>query len=356
MKKISLCLIVKNEEENIKNCLQNADIFADEIIIVDTGSTDKTKDFAQEFTDKIYDFEWDFDFSKARNFSFSKATNPYIMWLDCDDIVSEKTAKNIAKWKESDEECDVLICPYVTNFDANMKPIFQFNRERIVKNDKRFRWKDRVHEVIVPSGKVVINNDIIIYHNKKNKPYTSRNLDIYEKMIAEGTTFSPRSQFYYARELYFNKRYQDAVRAFSKFLSEGKGWNENNIEACLNLSKCYQDLNEEKNALSVLFGSFVYDLPRGEILYEIANIYFNKEDYRSAIYYYKQALASKPNINSGAFINLDCYTFLPSIQLCVCYHKLGDNLNALHYHEISKGFKPDDPKVIHNEKYFQAIR
>lgn len=356
MKKLSLCMIVKNEEENIDTVLGNARSYADEIIIVDTGSTDNTKKLASKYTDKIYDYEWRHDFSKARNYAFEKANNDYLMWLDADDFVSEKSAKSIVQWKEDGDECDVVICPYVTNFDKDYNPLFQFNRERIVKNDKRFRFKDRVHEVIVPSGKIVVNNDIIIFHNKKNKPYTTRNLDIYQKMLEEGENLSPRSQFYYARELYFNGKYDEAIRTFSRYLAEGKGWIENNIEACLNLSKCYQAKKEAQKALAVLFGSFVYDLPRGETLYEIGNVYLGKEDYLRAIYYFKLALASKPNLNSGAFVNLECYTFLPALQLCLCYYKLGDNLNALHYHEISKGFKPNDKKVLHNEKYFKSIK
>ena len=355
MKKLSLCMIVKNEENNLRKCLSNANKFADEIIIVDTGSIDNTKEIAKKFTEKVFDFEWVDDFSKARNYAFSLASERYLMWLDADDVLPESSVQAILKWKDKGEDCDVVVCPYAIAFDENNNPTFQFNRERIVKNDKRFRFKDRVHEVIIPSGNIQINEEIVVYHHKSQKHYSSRNLDIYEKMIAEGEILSPRSQFYYARELLFHKKYEEAIRMFSKFISEGKGWVENNIEACLNLSKCYSVQNENKKALSVLFGSFVYDLPRGEILYEIGNIYISQQDYKRAIYYFKQALLSKPNLNSGAFVNLDCYTFLPALQLCLCYNKIGDNLNALHYHEISKGFKPNDPKVLHNEKYFKNL-
>jgi len=356
MKKISLCMIVKNEENVLENCLKNANLYADEIIIVDTGSTDKTKEIALKYTDKVFDFKWVDDFSKARNYAFSLGTCQYLMWLDGDDVVPQASVDEIIKWKKEGEDCDVLICPYSTNFDENFNPLFQFSRERIVKNNKRLLWKDRVHEVIVPSGKVVTNDKIIVFHNKKDKKYSTRNLDIYNKMLAEGEILSPRSQFYYARELLFHKEYDKAINAFSKFLAEGKGWIENNIEACLNLSKCYISKKEDKKALAVLFGSFVYDLPRGESLYEIGNIYLSQEDYKRAIYYYKLALSTRPNLNNGAFVNLDCYTFLPALQLCLCYYKLGDNLNALHYHEVSKGFKPNDPKVLHNEKYFKSIK
>ncbi len=355
MKTLSLCLIVKNEEKTLPISLKNAKIYADEIIIVDTGSTDNTKSVAEKFTDKIFDFVWQDDFSKARNYAFDMASGEYLMWLDADDFVPDATANNIVNWKKSEEDADVLLCPYITNFDKNLNPIFHFYRERIVRNEKRFRFHDRVHEVIVPSGKMIYSEEIKIYHNKKNRPYTTRNLDIYNKMIEKGEKFSPRNQFYYARELYFHKKYTDAIHAFSKFLSEGKGWVENNIEACLNMSKCYQSLGEEEKALSMLFGSFVYDLPRGEILYEIGNIYTKKQMWQNAIYYYKLALSSASNTKGGGFVNVDSCTFLPALQLCFCYNKIGDDLTALKYHQISKNFKPDDEKVKYNEEYFKNL-
>ena len=81
MKEISLCMIIKNEEKTIARCLDSVKDLVDEIIIVDTGSTDKSKEIVSKYTDKVYDFEWVEDFAKARNFSFSKATKDYIMWL-----------------------------------------------------------------------------------------------------------------------------------------------------------------------------------------------------------------------------------------------------------------------------------
>ena len=355
MKKISLCLIVKNEENNLKKCLKNAKEYADEIIIVDTGSSDNTKIIAKEFTDKIYDFVWCDDFSKARNFSFDQSTCDYCMWLDADDFLTEKSVKAIIEWKNSQKECDILMCPYVAGFDEKLNPTFVYLRERIIKKSPLFRWHDRVHEVIVPSGEIQTNNEILIYHGKKVKKYSDRNLMIYKKMIALGEPFSPRNQFYYARELYFNKFYDEAIHEFSKFLTDGKGWKENKIEACLNLSKCYRIKKQNDHALTTLFGSFIYDLPRSEILYEIGNIFMDKGEYNKAIFWLKQALKSQNNINNGSFVNSDTNTFLPAIQLCVCYDKIGDLLNAYHYNEIAKFYKPEDKAVKQNSLYFEKV-
>ena len=93
MIKISLCMIVKNEEQVLDRCLNSVKDIADEIIIVDTGSTDKTKDIAKKYTNKVYDFKWINDFSKARNYSFSKASMDYTLWLDADDVILENDKK-----------------------------------------------------------------------------------------------------------------------------------------------------------------------------------------------------------------------------------------------------------------------
>ncbi len=354
MRKLSLCMIVKNEEKTLARALENV-TFADEIIIVDTGSSDNTKNIASKFTNKIFDFVWVGDFSKARNYSFDLASSEYLMWLDGDDIITKETADSILKWKEENGDIDVVMCPYVANFDENYKPIFEYLRERIVKNTKSLRWHDRVHEVIVPRGNIEKRYDIKIYHGSKERKQSDRNLNIYRSMISEGETFSPRAMFYYARELYFNNLFDEAIHEFSKFLSEGRGWKENNIEACQNMAKCYIQKKEYDNALTTLFGSFIYDEPRAEILYEIGNIYFKKEEYKRAIYWYKLALDSKLDIDSGAFVNKETCGLLPALQLCLCYDKLGDLIEAYHYHEVAKAFNPNDKAVIYNQEYFDKL-
>ena len=79
MVSISLCMIVKDEEAVLGRCLSGMKDLVDEIIIVDTGSEDRTREIARQYTDRIYFFEWIDDFSAARNFSFLKASMDYCM-------------------------------------------------------------------------------------------------------------------------------------------------------------------------------------------------------------------------------------------------------------------------------------
>ena len=87
---LSVCLIVKDEEAVIARCLNCAAKFADEIIVVDTGSSDGTVAEVKKFTDEVYFYKWNDDFSAARNFSLEKAGCDFVMWLDADDVISDE--------------------------------------------------------------------------------------------------------------------------------------------------------------------------------------------------------------------------------------------------------------------------
>ena len=89
MTPVSVCIIGKNEEKNIENCLAPLADCPFEIVYVDTGSTDRTKEIAANYTDKIYDFTWIDDFSAARNFALEKASNEYVLFLDCDEFLTQ---------------------------------------------------------------------------------------------------------------------------------------------------------------------------------------------------------------------------------------------------------------------------
>ena len=98
---ISLCMIVKNEERILRRCLDSVADLVDEIIIVDTGSRDEPKKIAAGYTEFVYDFEWVDDFSAARNFAFSKATQEYIYSADADEVLDEANRQRFRRLKET---------------------------------------------------------------------------------------------------------------------------------------------------------------------------------------------------------------------------------------------------------------
>ena len=117
---LSLCMIVKNEEDVIGRCLECVSDIFDEIIVVDTGSEDKTRDIVKKYTKNLYYFKWIEDFAAARNYAFSKATKDYIMWLDADDIILDKDKEKIKELKINiDKSIDMVMMKYNTSFDSD---------------------------------------------------------------------------------------------------------------------------------------------------------------------------------------------------------------------------------------------
>ena len=137
---ISLCMIVKNEEEVIGRCLESVKNLVDEINIVDTGSTDNTKKIVEPFTDRIFDFQWIDNFAAARNFSFQQATKEYILWLDADDVFSAEEQEKFKVLKESlTNDIDAVSMNYYLSFDDEGTVSSSLRRYRLVKQENQFQ-------------------------------------------------------------------------------------------------------------------------------------------------------------------------------------------------------------------------
>lgn len=355
MATVSLCMIVKNEEMHVARCLDSVADLVDEIIIVDTGSADRTVEIVSGYTRKVYSYPWKDDFADARNYSFSKATMDYCMWLDADDILQESEKDKFLQLKQSlSPDTDIVMMKYHTSFDEAGKPSFSYYRERWIRNSAQYRWIGEVHEVIPPKGKVIYS-DIAICHRKMSAGDSERNLKIYRKMLAGGKELEPRQQYYYGRELYYHKQYEEAVSVLEQFLLSEEGWVENKIEACSVCADCYNRLGQEQAALTTLLRSMSFDLPRAELCCEIGKYFLEHGNCRNAVYWYETALHIPRNEYPGGFILPDCYDYIPFLQLCVCYDKLGERQKAEEYNEKAGACKPYSKAYLYNKRYFDSL-
>jgi len=346
-------MIVKNEEAVLARCLNSIKDAVDEIIIVDTGSTDKTKEIAYSYTDKVFDFEWINDFSAARNMAYSKAVCDYQMWLDADDVFPENSLTKLIELKTTlDPAVDIVTMKYLTHFDKNGNPIHISTRERLTKREKEYVWQDPVHECIPLIGNIS-NSDIEIHHKKtKHEGNSFRNLNIYKNMEKSGKSFSPRQQYYFARELKDHGLWAEAAHYFEEFLKSEKGWVEDNIATCYNLSICYNQLNEQAKILPVLIKSFKYDAPRAEICSEIGYYYKRIKNYTTALKWFQIAASLEPPDTIG-FILQDYWGYIPNIECCVCCYHLGNYERAKIFNERAASFKHTDAIII-NRAFFAS--
>ncbi len=355
MMTISLCMIVKNEEDVLGRCLDSVAGLVDEIVLVDTGSTDHTREIAARYTSQLYSFPWIDDFAAARNYSFSLASCDYCMWLDADDVLTEPDRQAFLRLKASlTPAVDVVMMRYNTGFDEAGRVTFSYYRERIVKNHAGMRWTGAVHEVIKTSG-TVIYSECAVSHRKLHPSDPDRNLRIFERLLAQGGSLDPRQQFYYGRELYYHQRYQDALAVFQHVLDEKQGWAENQIDACRLCAHCWYATGREDLALQALFRSFSYDVPRAELCCDIGKHFLDRGAYSQAVYWYRQALACQRPDRQGGFVSPDCYGYIPCLQLCVCFDRMGQAKEAAEYNEQAARYKPDSPAVAHNRTYFASL-
>ena len=202
MVKVSLCMIVKNEEKVLGRCLSCLADLMDEIIIVDTGSTDGTKNIAAEYTDKIYDFRWIDDFSAARNFAFSKATGDYIYSADADEILDEVNKERFRILKENIFPEIEIVQMYYTN-QMKFRTVYNYDKEyrpKLFKRLRGFTWIDPIHET-VRTAPVVFDSDIEIIHEQEES-HAKRDLEALHRAAGREGGLSGRLFDMYARELY----------------------------------------------------------------------------------------------------------------------------------------------------------
>ncbi|MDC7289098.1 glycosyltransferase family 2 protein [Blautia schinkii] len=351
---ISLCMIVKDEEAVLGRCLDSVKGAVDEIIVVDTGSSDSTKKIAEVYTDKIFEFPWQDDFAAARNFSFSKASMDYCMWLDADDVIDPEQRERLLKWKVgADGSADAVMMRYVTAEDKEGKPVFSYYRERLLKRERGFRWEGRVHEAIAVWGKVEYL-DAAVAHRKQKPGDSDRNLRIYEKMLEKGEEFGPREVFYFARELYYYKRYVEAVENFEKFLEFPRAFVENQVEACRMAAYCCYLLGEEGRALDFLLRGLSFRVPSGELCCDLGKHFIDRQQWEQAAFWYEAALHAPKRDKAGGFVLDECYGYLPCVQLSVCYYWLGDMEKAAAFHHEAGKWKPYGEEFLKNMIYFKG--
>jgi tetratricopeptide (TPR) repeat protein len=274
--------------------------------------------------------------------------------MDADDYLKpEDYEKFIALKKTLDESVDGVMMLYHIAFDASGRPTFSYYRERLVKRSRNYRWEEPVHEYISTPGAHTINADIAITHAKQGGGgIPGRNMRIYEARVKEGKPLSTRGLYYYARELRDNGRYADAIDYFERFLETRLGWVEDNIGACLALSDCYAEEKKPEQSLLALLRSFQYDLPRGEICTRIGYHFKGLNQTKLAVYWFEAILQLEYPSESWGFLQKDHWGYIPCLELCVCYDKLGNREKAIEYNEKAAAYKPDSAAVRDNREYF----
>jgi glycosyltransferase involved in cell wall biosynthesis len=343
-------MIVKNEERYLPQCLNSIKNIVDEIIIVDTGSTDKTVEIAENFGAKVYYYKWNNSFSQARNESLRYATNDWILIMDADDefcmadkekfktLLNNTLDENSIYFFETLNYCGATVDS--NNISVNLNP-------RLFKNNHGFKYEGEVHNQLVNTLYSVkdLNESIRIYHygyldeSVASKNKRSRNITLLEEQIKNDpenkyTNFNLGNEYFALNNMkkaleYFYKAYDNfnpntgysfillekiilsnyALKKYAKALEFAdvstiyfpkltdiyflkamvyRDLNKPTLEI-KSLEKCIE-LGEPPVELKFLYGSGSF-----KAFYDLGNIYAKLMDYETAYKYYNETIKSKPD-------------------------------------------------------------
>lgn len=277
---ISLCMIAKNEEEHLEQCLNSVKGIVEEIIIVDTGSTDKTKEIAKKFCDmrvssrtrsqltaKIVDFKWIDDFSAARNESLKHATKDWILVLDADETLdreSKEEIKELVKGKENDAFLllqknytnDSSIAGFVSEqHENNNKKLAGWYGSfiaRLFRNKKGYEFEGTVHELVEPSieskkGKIAATKIFLNHYGNAEPSAARKKRQYYLELCKSKVKQKPNDSSYFELGVLYkeNNNFEDAVKSFKKTTE----LNPNHSMALYELGVVHQQQNNYDEAI-----------------------------------------------------------------------------------------------------------
>ena len=351
-------MIVKDEEDFLEQCLQSVKDYVDEIIIVDTGSTDNTKKIAARFTEKVFDYQWNNSFADARNFSLEQATGDWVLTLDADEKIAELDLKKIRETieRENDITGYVLIQRNYTddvqrdNFhlreadsSAESKGFLGWSESpicRLFRNDN-VRFEGEVHELIEPSikkrGGTIKLLPIAIHHYKEKRSQERKKLKLlqYLKLCQIKIVNNPenaRAHLEIATVLRVLGEYNEALQHFEKAQSIQPAF----VEAALGAGICCNTLHRPQEAIQWL----------KKVLRVVPN---HKEALISiSVSYAKLNMLDEAIKNTTSAVELDKTNIKALINLAAFYEKSESLEEAEHILKKVLQIAPQQGRAHHN--------
>lgn len=293
---VSVCIIAKNEEKHIENCLKQLLPYGMEIVVVDTGSTDNTKQIAKKYSSHVYEFEWTDNFSAARNFAASKASYNWILTLDCDEYVQKIDVAKLRMCMQKYPK-NVGVIELLNVYHKGTIETLQPNEVPRFYNRNYFSYQFRIHEQITPKHAVCFDEVVLetfqipvtVKHYGYNIPRKEmeekqkRNLELLKSAIGEHEGMEDYLYFQIGQSYNALQDYGKAVLAYDMSLEVNRNPEKKFLTLCLesyadcllklgNTDEAYQllDINRDylkSTKLWYLFGKAAYNCKNYDAAY-----------------------------------------------------------------------------------------
>ena len=352
---ISVCIIAKNEEKYIDECLRRLAVYDWEIIVVDTGSTDRTVEIARKYTPNVFHFDWINDFSAARNFSISKATNDYILVVDCDEYLEtdEQTAQliNTLPQQITKEQAGMLILlsPTAnTSSTVSESDSLSLVREKIARffHKKHVCYQGTIHEQLVArdgSNLTFIQLPLTFYHagystSDIKKEKTSRNIPLLETKL-EVNPKDPYILFQLGQSYFGLSDYEHALPYFKRALSVDVNEQEDYVQTLIESYGYYLLYLKQYTEALGLEGVYPIFSKRADFVFLMGLIYMNNALFDRAIEEFLKATA----ISDYAVDGVNSYKAYYNIA--VIYECSGNIESAIKYYKKCGNYAPATERI-----------
>jgi len=379
---VSCCFIVRDDEGSglFVECLESIRPHVAEIVVVDTGSVDGTVDIARKYADVVEVFTDCNDpetgsianFAMARNRSFDLATQPWVMWMDSDDVVAggEHIARLVAMAEANKGAKDwCYLFPYEYVYAPNGRCVCLHYRERLLSRRAAMRWVNPVHEVLLPEDRpnlhVIPCDDVVFKHQRQRskKPQVpGRNLRILQKLVETDGCEDPRHFYYLGLEYANAQQYDKAMSWLSRYF-DVSGWDDEKAMAALKMSEILNGLNRHEEA--GVWGHRAIGVMEewGEGYFAIARSFYHRaiagqkggdvrRNWQRCAHFARVGL-SMPPTKTMLFVNPLEREVDAHVYLTMAYSQLGDARNALKHAKEARKANPDDPNLVYNMRTFE---
>lgn len=389
---ISVCFIVRDDETSglLEECFESVRPHVEEIVVVDTGSSDATPEIAKRYADVFESFTECNDpetgaianFASARNRSFDLATRPWVMWMDSDDVLAGgEHIKRLVEFGEHNRKAQpdglerdwCYLFPYEYIYAPSGQCVCLHYRERLISRRGAMRWVNPVHEVMIPEDRanliLVPSDDVVFKHQRQRskKPpsfQAGRNLRILQKFVEQDGCEDAR-QFYYLGLEYANAgNREQAVHWLTKYFGVS-GWEDEKTMAALKLADIFFANGQHDEGIEWAFRAIKTKEDWGEGYFALARGFYSlatqgakggdvRRNWQKCAHHARTGLAL-PVTKTMLFVNpleraVDAHVFLT-----MACSQLGDAAGALAHAVEAEKASPTDPNLQYNLRNFRRV-
>lgn len=349
---ISVCIIAKNEEKYIEECLRHLQPYGFEIVVTDTGSVDRTKEIARKYADKVCDFEWINDFSAARNFCAAQASNNWIIALDCDEYVADADVKTLRTMMQRYPRYTGTM--RLTNLIRKEDGTGGYGTDDVIRmyNRNFYVYEHPIHEQICSRNIAERDQEMpcflipmeVIHHGyaisqEEMEKKQHRNLDILYEALRK-TPEDPYLLFQIGQSEFILKNYEKAIECYENGLSKQPPVNYIYVQIMImSLARAYVQVDREADALACM-NKYAEQCKTAKYMFTHASVYMdNRQPLKALLLYIKTTMM--PDVDTLGENLLHCYEYIMRI-----YRDMGDEKMAGLFQEKYDACMREKEKIL----------